>query len=165
LYLAAQPTARALEQVLRLDEQQHVADAAGHHTGTSRVVCQVQVKAASESRNGDQGASVLGGNAAYNAKLDEHMKEQQQQLEAAQAALSVAQQAECMIRCVLSPAACLPEVLSSRLCWRAKVGCCLKCAECGQHKQAEFAAYAALQRAQRPSLPPCTGMAAARTTR
>jgi hypothetical protein len=50
---------------------------------------------------------VLGGNAAYNAKLDEHMKEQQQQLEAAQAALSAAQQAECMIRCVRTPATCL----------------------------------------------------------
>lgn len=44
------------------------------------------------------GASVLGGNAAYTAKMDEHMKEQQQQLEAAQAALSTAQQAEGMIR-------------------------------------------------------------------
>ncbi len=46
------------------------------------------------------GASVLGGNAAYTAKMDEHMKEQQQQLEAAQAALSAAQQAEGMIRWV-----------------------------------------------------------------
>jgi hypothetical protein len=43
---------------------------------------------------------VLGGNATYNAKMDEHMKEQQQQLEQAQAALSAAQQAEGMIRWV-----------------------------------------------------------------
>jgi transcription initiation factor TFIID subunit TAF12 len=47
---------------------------------------------------GAAGGSVLGGNAAYNAKMDEHMREQQQQLEQAQAALSTAQQAEGMIR-------------------------------------------------------------------
>lgn len=42
---------------------------------------------------------MLGGNAAYNAKMDEHMKEQQQQLEQAQAALEAAKQAEGLIRC------------------------------------------------------------------
>lgn len=77
----------------------------------------MQVKAASESRNGDQGGSVLGGNAAYNAKMDEHMKEQQQQLEAAQAALSAAQQAEGMIRCVGLGAPCLFDGLAPVLCW------------------------------------------------
>jgi hypothetical protein len=46
------------------------------------------------------GGSVLGGSAAYNAKLDEHMREQQQQLEAAQQAMADAQQAEVVIRCV-----------------------------------------------------------------
>lgn len=50
---------------------------------------------------------MLGGNAAYNAKMDEHMKEQQQQLEAAQAALATATQAESKIRCVRSACACL----------------------------------------------------------
>lgn len=44
---------------------------------------------------------MLGGNTAYHAKMDEHMKEQQQQLEQAQHALSAAQQAEGMIRCAI----------------------------------------------------------------
>lgn len=79
-------------------------------------VMSVQVKAASESRNGDQGGSVLGGNAAYNAKMDEHMKEQQQQLEAAQAALSAAQQAEGMIRCFGLGTQCIVSCLPSAGC-------------------------------------------------
>jgi RNA-splicing ligase RtcB len=69
----------------------------------------MQVKAAAESRPGDAiqlvpGSTVaspvqllsglVGGNAAYNAKMEEHIKEQQQQLEDAQAAVAAAQAAE-----------------------------------------------------------------------
>uniref|UniRef100_A0A383VU44 Kinesin motor domain-containing protein n=1 Tax=Tetradesmus obliquus TaxID=3088 RepID=A0A383VU44_TETOB len=42
---------------------------------------------------------VMGGNAAYNNKMEEHLKEQQAQLEQAQQALAAAQQAESQIRC------------------------------------------------------------------
>jgi hypothetical protein len=42
--------------------------------------------------------NVVGGNAAYNAKMEEHLKEQQAQLEQAQQALAEAQQAESQIR-------------------------------------------------------------------
>jgi hypothetical protein len=42
--------------------------------------------------------SVVGGNAAYNNKMEEHLKEQQAQLEQAQQALAEAQQAESQIR-------------------------------------------------------------------
>jgi hypothetical protein len=41
----------------------------------------------------------VGGNAAFNAKMDEHMREQQAALEGAQAALAAAQQAESQLRC------------------------------------------------------------------
>lgn len=40
----------------------------------------------------------MGGNSAYNAKMEEHLKDQQQQLEQAQAALTAAQQAESQVR-------------------------------------------------------------------
>lgn len=68
----------------------------------------LQVKAASDahvSADGSQpaqpipsGISVVGGNAAYNAKMEEHLKEQQQQLEHAQQALADAQKAESQYR-------------------------------------------------------------------
>jgi hypothetical protein len=70
----------------------------------------LQVKAASEAHPTGEAAqqpsassqgvsgSVVGGNAAYNAKMEEHLKEQQAQLEQAQQALAAAQQAESQIR-------------------------------------------------------------------
>eukprot|EP00878_Enallax_costatus_P038268 GHUV01043455.1.p1 GENE.GHUV01043455.1~~GHUV01043455.1.p1 ORF type:complete len:1268 (+),score=413.50 GHUV01043455.1:1733-5536(+) len=42
--------------------------------------------------------SGMGGNSAYNAKMEEHLKEQQQQVEEAQQALATAQQAESQVR-------------------------------------------------------------------
>jgi hypothetical protein len=57
-------------------------------------------EAAQQASAGSQGmpGSVVGGNAAYNAKMEEHLKEQQAQLEQAQQALAAAQQAESQIR-------------------------------------------------------------------
>lgn len=40
----------------------------------------------------------MGGNSAYNSKMEEHLKEQRQQLEVAQQALTTAQQAESQVR-------------------------------------------------------------------
>jgi hypothetical protein len=73
------------------------------------VALTVQVKAASDAHptgdatqqpsSGSQPmGNVVGGNAAYNAKMEEHLKEQQVQLEQAQQALAEAQQAESQIR-------------------------------------------------------------------
>ena len=55
------------------------------------------MKAASDACQSSDG--VAGGSAAYSSKVEEHVREQQAQLEEAHAALAAAQQAEGAARC------------------------------------------------------------------
>lgn len=71
-----------LAQVKAATEAHPTGDAAQQQAAGSQSVC----------------GGVMGGNAAYNNKMEEHLKEQQAQLEQAQQALAAAQQAESQIR-------------------------------------------------------------------